>query len=881
MADITKIDPFIQSSPNPAWLATSTGNCVYANPSLERLTGLSSDQINQADWRSFLHEEERVVATVSWQISLASGTHLRMRVRVRGLGGTATPVELIAFGHKVDDLTELWFFTGLIENDAPQQHQLLEAQIQATLAVIPAYCWYAHPSGALTFVNTRTADYLGLPKEHPLRSGIATDDAWDSHLPFLHPDDREEARGAWSTCLAKGCAGQVRFRVRNAEGGYRWFLSRAEPFRTNDGTLLYWIGVNLDIDDAKRAEDALRASEGAFRLVVNTIPGLIAIMSAEGEVEHVSDRILEYFGKTLNELKRWAETDAVHPDDLPRVLAAWKHSVKNGTAYELEHRLRRADGVYRWFQLRGFPLCDSQGRVLRWHNLLADIDDLKQAEQDLQRSQFYLSEAQRLARMGSWGFNPSGFFDYWSDELFQIYGLDPQQGAPTLERYLATLHPQDRDSMAETINKMHLERCGCDVKKRIVRPDGELRYVRCVGIPVVKNDALKGFLGSAIDITEQELLMRELERREAYLAESQRLNRTGTLASDPTTMMPTYWSKECLRIWDFDPEAGLPTREAVLQRIHPEDRDLVGEYGRKIIFSDKRFHKDFSQEFRIVLPDGTVKHIHSASHILFGPGGEPVEVLGTHLDITGHKRAEQERERLHQLEADLAHINRVSMLGEMAASLAHEIKQPIAAAITSADTCMEWLSHDPPNLDRARAAAARIDKYGRRAAQIIDHIRSLYKKSPSHRELVDLNGIIQEIFSLLQDEAIRYSITLHSALAGELPKIDADRVQLQQVFMNLMINAIESMQESGGELMVKSQLENGQLLSSISDTGVGLPADNADQIFSAFYTTKQQGSGMGLAISRTIVESHGGRLWATANEGRGATFHFTLPTEVQ
>jgi signal transduction histidine kinase len=220
------------------------------------------------------------------------------------------------------------------------------------------------------------------------------------------------------------------------------------------------------------------------------------------------------------------------------------------------------------------------------------------------------------------------------------------------------------------------------------------------------------------------------------------------------------------------------------------------------------------------------------------------------------------------------------MLGEMAASLAHEIKQPIAAAITSANSCIEWLAHEPPNLDRARAAANKVDKYGNRAAEIIDRIRSLYKKSPSQRKLVDLNQIIHEMLTLLKGEADRCSVAMRTELAAELPKVRAERVQLQQVFMNLMLNAIEAMQDEGGELTVKSQLEDSQLLLSVSDTGVGLPAEKMEQIFSAFFTTKSQGSGMGLAISRSIVESHGGRLWATANHGRGATFHFTLPAEV-
>jgi signal transduction histidine kinase len=288
---------------------------------------------------------------------------------------------------------------------------------------------------------------------------------------------------------------------------------------------------------------------------------------------------------------------------------------------------------------------------------------------------------------------------------------------------------------------------------------------------------------------------------------------------------------------------------------------------------------DYDHEFRILLPNGMVKWIHTVGHPLLSDTGVLEQFIGSSTDITERKSAEQEHEKLRQLEADLAHIDRVSTLGEMAASLAHEIKQPIAAAITSANSCIEWLAHEPPNLDRARAAAARIDKYGNRAAEIIDRMRSFYRKSPPQRELVDVNGIIHEMLTLLKGEATRSTIAMRTDLSAELPQIMVDRVQLQQVFMNLMLNGIEAMEDSGGELTVKSQLQDGQLRFSVSDTGVGLPTEKMDQIFSAFFTTKPQGSGMGLAISRSIVESHGGQLWASANSGGGAIFHFTLPIQ--
>ena len=248
-------------------------------------------------------------------------------------------------------------------------------------------------------------------------------------------------------------------------------------------------------------------------------------------------------------------------------------------------------------------------------------------------------------------------------------------------------------------------------------------------------------------------------------------------------------------------------------------------------------------------------------------------------DITERKRAE---EALRQAQADLAYMSRVTTMGELTASLAHEIRQPISAAMTNAKTCLLWLGRDDPDLTEAREAASRMVKDVTRAADIIGRISLLFKKGGQERNLVDVNELIREMIVLLRNEANRYSISIRTELAEDLPKVMADRVQLQQVFMNLMLNGIDAMKGTagGGELTIKSEAGNAQLLISVSDTGVGLPAEQAEQIFSAFFTTKDNGTGMGLPISRSIIESHGGRLWATGAPGSGATFQFTLPATV-
>jgi signal transduction histidine kinase len=245
--------------------------------------------------------------------------------------------------------------------------------------------------------------------------------------------------------------------------------------------------------------------------------------------------------------------------------------------------------------------------------------------------------------------------------------------------------------------------------------------------------------------------------------------------------------------------------------------------------------------------------------------------------------AKLEAQIAERKQADLTHANRVSSMGELTASLAHEVKQPIAAAITNANTCLRWLSRDRPDLEEARAAASRIVQDGRRAGEIVNRVRLLFEKDTLQRELVDLNEIIREITLLLHSEATKFAVLVRTELAADLPHVMGDRVQLQQVLMNLMMNSIDATKDVDGtrELTIKSQrVENGQVLISVSDTGMGLPPQQADKIFNAFFTTKTHGTGMGLRISRSIVESHGGRLWATDNSPRGATFQFTLPTTV-
>jgi len=390
-----------------------------------------------------------------------------------------------------------------------------------------------------------------------------------------------------------------------------------------------------------------------------------------------------------------------------------------------------------------------------------------------------------------------------------------------------------------------------------------------LGLALLTSSIDKRFAARTLEVQEE-----KLQQSEAYLSEAQRLSHTGSFGWRVSTG-EVIWSEESFRIFQYD-RTTKPTVELILKRVHPEDAAQV----KQTIECAARDGKDFDHEYRLVMPNSSVKHVHVVAHALCGESGS-IEFVGAVMDVTGRRRAE---EALRQAQADLAHVSRVTTMGELTASLAHEVNQPIAAAVTNANTCLRWLTRDHPNIEEARAAAMRIVKDGTRAAEIISRVRLLFKKSTPERELVNVNEIIREMIVLLRGEAARYSISFRTELAVDLPQVMGDRVQLQQVFMNLMLNGIDAMKEvnAGGELTIKSlQTENGQLLISVSDTGVGLPAQQTDQIFNAFFTTKLQGIGMGLSISRSIVESHGGQLWATDNPPRGASFYVTLPIKVE
>lgn len=788
-----------------------------------------------------------------------------------------------------------------------RQAEAVAAQLQFADLVnsVDGIVWEADAETfAFSFVSEQAEQILGYPAARWLREPTF----WKDHL---HPEDRDWAPRFCRQAVTEKRSHDFEYRMIAADGRVVWLRDLVSVV-VEDGRATRLRGVMVDVTKRKHAEDAARRSEKELRDVVNTVPAAVWRTSPDGSVDFVNERWLKFTGLPREDAlgQNW-ETE-IHPDDRSRLDADWRAAVENGHAMETEGRVRRADGEYRWSFIRNVPVRDELGNIVKWYGTGIDIEDRKRAES-------LLAGEKRILEMVAKGDALSDILDALcrivegqaSGVLASILLLDGDRlrhgGAPSLPKAYtdaingAVIGPSAGScgTAAYRGQQVIVEDIATDALWADYR-DLALPHSlhACWSTPVFSSqrkviatfamyyreprspsprdqeiiEQITNLAGVAI---ERKLTQEALRRSEAYLAESQRLTHTGSWARDGSTYKVLYWSDETFRILGLEPKRGVPESEYTLRNIHPEDRDRVDELRKKAM----REKSDFATDYRIVLPDGTLKHLHVIGHPVLDETGEALEFVGTVVDVTDRRRAEEEREKLRQLEADLAHMNRVSMMGELTASLAHEMNQPIAAAITNANTCLRWLSRNQPDLEEAQAAAMRIVKDGTRAAEIINRLRSFYKKgAQSERELVDVSEVIREMTVLLRNEAARRSISIHLELAQGIPKAMADRVQLQQVLMNLMLNAIEAMHETAGELTIKSQLDgDGQLLISVSDTGVGLPAEKGDQIFDAFVTTKSQGTGMGLAITRSIIEAHGGRLWATGNPRRGATFQFTLP----
>jgi PAS domain S-box-containing protein len=474
-----------------------------------------------------------------------------------------------------------------------------------------------------------------------------------------------------------------------------------------------------------------------------------------------------------------------------------------------------------------------------------------------------------------WATGPDGENTYANQRLLDYIGVQHKDFRK--RGWQQFVHPDDLPETLKAFNHAIETGTSYEAVHRVRRSDGEFRWHRDRGEPLRdRQGRIIQWYGLSVDVDEAKKAEDRLRRSEAYLAEAQRLSHSGVAAYNETDIL--YGSEETFRIWGFDPAQGVPSREAVNQRIHPDDRNqLLAEVQRAV--SEKR---NYSFAYRIVLPDGTIKHLETIGRPAFSKSGELVEIVTTHVDVTERKRAQEEHKRLRQLEAYLAHMNRLSMMGELAASLIHEITQPVASARNNARAALNFFDNQPPDLSEIKGALGSVVGDADRAGHIVDRMRDQIKKAPRRRDRFDLNEAIIEVVALAGSALTDNEVSVQTRLAEELLPVQGDRVQVQQVILNLILNAVEAMGsiEAGArELLISTEQDRTGVLVAVRDSGPGIDPTHLKRIFEAFYTTKSGGTGMGLSICRSIIEAHGGRLWASGREPRGALFQFTIPAD--
>jgi PAS domain S-box-containing protein len=617
-----------------------------------------------------------------------------------------------------------------------QKRVVDETRLRQVIDTIPSIAWCNLPEGPNEFLNRAWYDYTGRTPEESQGWG------W---MEAMHPDDLPALLGKWGEVMSSGMSDQIECRIRRHDGVYRWFLIRAEPFRDETGRLVRWWGTSTDIEDRKRMEEALRASERKFIQIVNAVPALVWAARPDGTGEFFSESYLAYAGFTLEKLQDWGWTRLIHPDDLQTLIGVWQSTRDLARPAETEARLRRFDGVYRWFLFRAKPVFDESGALMMWYGINTDIDDRKRAEEQLRRSEAFLAEGQNLARIGNF----------------------------------------------------------------------------------------------------------------AWLAATDEMK----------------WSEQLYRIFEFESDLRV-TLELLASRVHPEDIGLLED----MIGKARRAASDLEYSIRLLMSDGTIKYLQLVAHATRDTQGR-LEYLGAVQDLTQRRASE---EALSKARVDLANVTRMTSLGVLTAAIAHEVNQPISGIITNASTCLRMLSAEPANINGALETARRTIRDGNRAADVIARLRSLYTRKSNDPEPMDLNDATKEVVSLSLSELQRNGVSLRQEFADNLPLINGDRIQLQQVIMNLLRNASDAMrtiEDRPRDLLICTESgDSGNVLLSVRDAGIGFVDGSAEKIFEPFHTTKSDGMGIGLSVSRSIIEAHRGRLWATLNEGHGVTFAFSLPT---
>ncbi|WP_010489067.1 PAS domain-containing protein [Pseudomonas sp. S9] len=911
-----ELDRILDALPGVAFTARADGGVDFVNSEWCAYTGISRQAALNSGWHKCLHPDDLNQLLENWQVILSTGEPCSMQARLQRFDGHYRRFVLQI--KRLDanrDGANNWCAVGTdIEDylDARPEHQVDATSI---IDSIPAMVSFMTADGELERVNRQIEDYLGSTYEE-LRHWAATDS--------VHCDDLPMVIAAWTHSVQTGEPYDIEHRIRRADGVYQWFHVRGLPIRDPEGRITRWCVLQVNIDERKRdkilianALADVRASENNLSKTINAVPGFLWSAAPDGGVIFINQRWCDYTGISLENARGIGWTASIHPDDAETLGTYWHGLLQSGQQGEFEARLRRFDGVYRWFLIRAMPQYDEAGTLLRWYGENTDIEDRKQAE-------MLLAGEKHLLAMMAANSPLAPILDalcelvesMFAGSVCSIVLTDPKRPSPSHEEPIrlqpgagpkvpASLMPSAEGSLAspdscpiawaiaaiEPVISADLnqenrwpEWCNTalqhDLKANwsipIYSTATKVIGVLSVLYPEPKQPSseqanlLSQFTHLASIAINRAWSDAALKQSEAFLAKGQQLSATGTFAWRVSTDTIT-WSDEIYRILEVD-QGVIPSFDLIYSRTHPDDISMLKDVVRR----QREHDRDFELEQRLLLPSGMVKHLHLVAHAIKDEDGE-LEYIGALQDITRRKLYE---EALGKVRSELAHLARVASLGTVTASIAHEVNQPLAGIITNASTCLRMLSATPPNVAGALETARRTIRDGNRASDVIKRLRALFTNRNITLENVNLSEAAREVVAMLTGELKRNGVVLQTRFAEPVPIIKGDRVQLQQVILNLIMNAIEVLSKitSRPRHVVVSTTtdEDRSVHFAVQDNGSGFESADAERIFDAFYTTKSSGMGIGLAISRSIIEQHGGQLWATLNDGPGATLRFSI-----
>lgn len=891
--DALQIAKVVETLVPSVWATDARGRWLYLSPAARTALGCEPADLNAsigneyATWKPIVHPDEYSRVSRHWGECLETGHRYKDELRVRSTTGTYAWTEVAAQPTRDDQGQITGWYGTLVDIRAHKEAAAIlskrEWELSHLVDMVPSHVWRLGPDGEPSFFNRRMIDFLGpniLEANKPALPPLAT-----LLETSVHPDDRSVFRDALNRSLASGEPFRLHYRLRRADGVYRWMSSRAEPIRDQDGRIAHWYGLCHDIDDQIQTEQALRQSEQRLQLMIDAVPVRLWSVTPDGGPVYFNRRYIDHLRSVVADSQQLISPridklmgELVHPEDAPGVWKTLQASFQTGDASLMRFRWRESDFSYRWVECRLDSRRDADGSVAQWYGVSLDIDDEVRARDALYARERELLQLINMVPIYLWRLRPDGtpnFFnkrliDFLGKDIDVVDGTDPNH----LALFIATIvHPDDTQAVIDSLKRSLLTGEHFAMKYRLRRADGEYRWVEGSAEPMRdENGTIIQWYGLCHDIDDRlhaEEALRHRERELSLLVDLVPSHLWRVAPDGETTMV----NKDMA---DF---LGVPLGDkrqlddAIFDTMfHPDEHEQVWtEFNRCL-----KTGENFSMKYRMRRADGVYRWMSGRAAPMRGADGNIVQWFGLCHDIDDQIRAE---EALLRTSDRLARATQAASLAELSASIAHEVNQPLAAIVANSHACHRWLSAETPNINRAKIIAERIIRDANSAADVINRIRALFRRTPRAKTHEDINRLIAEVCALMADEINAKNVRVRSMLAPGLPPVRLDRIQVQQVLLNLIRNGLEAMEHmvDGTRILAISTScdDTAAIRVDVCDAGTGFK--DAEQVFEPFFTTKTHGMGMGLAICRSIIESHGGRLWAANNDTNGATVTFTLP----